>query len=167
MEGGCGGNPQKDVPSSDGSCWRPKVQLARADRLCVWRQSDSNIVSLLVLAAATTIPSPPNPQHWIWGPCLLPCAISVSVKREGASAFIFRLGWVKQGIKRNKGWWRCSGRNSKHILASGPWATVPGLWSCGGYWQEWSLGHPLPYSHPEQPETHAGPLGRIGTFVLG
>ena len=109
MEGGCGGSPQKDVPSSDGSCWRPKVQLARADRLCVWRQSDSNIVSLLVLAAATTIPSPPTPQHWIWGPCLLPCAISVSVKREGASAFIFRLGWVKQGITRNKGWWRCSG----------------------------------------------------------
>ena len=92
MEGGCGGNPQKDVPSLDGSCWRPKAQLARADRPCVWRQSDSDIVSLSALAAATTRPPLPPPYTgcWVLAFCLV--LISVSVKREGARALIFRLG---------------------------------------------------------------------------
>lgn len=58
-------------------------------------------------------------------------------------------------------------RGTKQILASGPWAREPGLWSCGACWQGQPPGHPLPYPHPEQPAPHIGPLGGIGTCVLG
>lgn len=69
MEGGVlRESPGGCAPLHMGAMGGTKDLFARADRLCVWRQSDNDIiVSLLALAATATMPTS------VLGLCLLRC----------------------------------------------------------------------------------------------
>ena len=69
-KGGVEGTPRRMRSLQVGAAGPQRAARKGRQALC-WRQNDSEIVSLLVLAAATTMPTTP---HWILGPCLLPCA---------------------------------------------------------------------------------------------